>query len=77
MLFLIYYHGFMLIFFRVRDNISKIDGYVERVIPGYLPEQFKRHFRVSRETFQCILLNLANFPTLQRRQRTVEGYKQL
>ncbi|XP_062571768.1 uncharacterized protein LOC134233782 [Saccostrea cucullata] len=54
----------------VRDDISKIDGYVERIIPGYLPEQFKRHFRLSRETFECILNHLANFPTLQRRQLT-------
>ncbi|XP_062594068.1 uncharacterized protein LOC134255556 [Saccostrea cucullata] len=54
----------------VRDDISKIDGYVERIIPGYLPEQFKRHFRLSRETFECILNHLANFPTLQRRQQT-------
>ncbi|XP_062611814.1 uncharacterized protein LOC134273647 [Saccostrea cucullata] len=53
----------------VRDDIGKIDGYVERIIPGYLPEQFKRHFRLSRETFECILNHLANFPTLQRRQQ--------
>ena len=41
-----------------------------KVIPGYLPEQFKRHFRVSRETLECILLHLATFPTLQTKQRT-------
>ena len=60
----------LIFFFRVRDDISRIDGYVERVIPGYLPEHFKRNFSVSRETFECILLHLANFPTKQRRKRT-------
>lgn len=57
-------------FCRVRDDIRKIDEYVERVIPGYLPEQFKRHFRVSRETFECILVHMANLPTVQRRRQT-------
>lgn len=40
------------------------------MIPDFLPEQFKLPFRVSRETFECILMHLSNFPTLQRRRQT-------
>lgn len=34
----------------------------------YLHEQFKWHFKVSKETFECILRHLVQ--TLQRRQGT-------
>lgn len=54
---------------------------MEQVIPGYLPKQFRTYFRVSKETFKCILLHLSKFPTLQRRwmedgrlQTTLEKY---
>lgn len=46
---------------------------MEQVIPGYLPEQFRTHFRVSKETFECILLHLSNFPTLQKKKRQTDG----
>lgn len=59
--------GFVLLLDRLRDDKSKIKEYVEQVIPGYLPEQFRTHFRVSKETFECILLHLSNFPTLQKK----------
>lgn len=40
------------------------------MFPGFLPEHFKRPFRVSRETFECILIHMSNFPTLLRRRQT-------
>ena len=46
-----------------------MDGYMEILIPRYLPEKIKRHFRISRKTFECIMLHLEkNFNTTKRQQ---------
>ena len=31
-----------------RDEILKLEGYVHIIVPGYLDENFRRHFRLSR-----------------------------
>ncbi|XP_012537579.3 putative nuclease HARBI1 [Monomorium pharaonis] len=34
---------------------EKLSDYIERVVPGYLPQQFKEHFRMFPETYNMIL----------------------
>jgi len=43
----------------LRDSASKgpsaaVDGFVERTVPLYSVDDFKSHFRMSRETFQVV-----------------------
>jgi hypothetical protein len=47
-----------------RDHVPKIKNYFEETIPAYSPDDFKSHFRMSREAFTettCVLSNLDQF----------------
>ncbi|XP_070541556.1 uncharacterized protein [Ptychodera flava] len=38
-----------------KDEKPRIEGYVESVIPRYDPDDFREHFRLSRESFEAVL----------------------
>lgn len=42
----------------MRRNLTRIQDYFEQTLPRYLPDEFKHHFRMTRET--CELLSNAN-----------------
>ena len=35
-------------------NLARIAGYFEETIPRYLPDEFKHHFRMTKETFEIL-----------------------
>ena len=37
----------------MRRNLTRISGYFEQTVPRYLPDEFRQHFRMTRETFGC------------------------
>ena len=39
----------------MRRNLTRIQDYFEQTLPRYLPDEFKHHFRMTRET--CELLS--------------------
>ena len=39
----------------MRRNLTRIQHYFEQTLPRYLPDKFKHHFRMTRET--CELLS--------------------
>ncbi|XP_021342661.1 uncharacterized protein LOC110443037 [Mizuhopecten yessoensis] len=51
-----------------RDDRKKVEKYVQDVVHNYLPDDFKRCFRLSQETFEILLHHLATIPELARRQ---------
>ena len=38
----------------MRRNLTRIHGYFEQTIPSYLPDEFKQHFRMTRETCEIL-----------------------
>ena len=38
----------------MRRNLTCIAGYFEHTVPRYLPHDFKRHFRMTKETFEIL-----------------------
>ena len=38
----------------MRRNLTRIAGYFEQTVPRYLPDEFKRHFRITKETFEIL-----------------------
>ena len=34
----------------MRRNLTRISGYFEQTVPRYLPDEFRQHFRMTRET---------------------------
>nr|XP_011453793.2 putative nuclease HARBI1 isoform X1 [Crassostrea gigas] len=51
----------------VRDDRIKSQRYYETTIRNYLPDSFKRFFKVNRETLELLCENLALHPTLSTR----------
>ncbi|XP_071639713.1 uncharacterized protein [Temnothorax longispinosus] len=51
-----------------RENIPKIEGYVENIVPSLSAMEFKSHFRMLPETFEFVLGQIA-----ERLQRTANG----
>ena len=49
----------------MRRNLTRIQDYFEQTLPRYLPDEFKHHFRMTRET--CELLSLEIMQTGQIR----------
>ncbi|KAK2547511.1 Zinc transporter 6, partial [Acropora cervicornis] len=47
----------------MRSNLTRIQDYFEQTLPRYLPDAFKHHFRMTRET--CELLSLEMMQTGQ------------
>ena len=41
-----------------RADVVKIEGYVENIVPRYPPDQFRNHFRISRDAFDIMLNEL-------------------
>ncbi|XP_033753083.1 putative nuclease HARBI1 [Pecten maximus] len=52
----VFEHSFF--FCRLREKRYKIEGFYEETINMYLPDTFKRFFRISRETFEILLQHL-------------------
>ena len=38
----------------MRRNLTRIAGYFEQTVPRYLPDEFKHHFRMTKETFEIL-----------------------
>ena len=38
----------------MRRNLTRIAGYFEQTVQRYLPDEFKHHFRVTKETFETL-----------------------
>ena len=38
----------------MRRNLTRITGYFEQTIPRYLGDEFKQHFRMTKETFEIL-----------------------
>ncbi|XP_033749184.1 protein ANTAGONIST OF LIKE HETEROCHROMATIN PROTEIN 1-like [Pecten maximus] len=53
-----------------REERIKIPNDVPNIVHNYLPDDFKRLFRLSRGTFETLLSNLADIPELARRRTT-------
>ena len=45
--------------FKQRQKISRIENYYELTIPSYSPDDFKSHFRLTRETFHRTCMRLS------------------
>jgi len=58
---------------RQRNEIVKIKGYVEVVVPAMRDVTFKSHFRLSRTTFQILLQKLAPLITHDTGRLTYPG----
>ncbi|XP_062613700.1 uncharacterized protein LOC134275434 [Saccostrea cucullata] len=52
-------------YYRARNNKTRIELYVEETVPFYNLDDFRRFFRVSRATFECLCRNIAHFQQLQ------------
>ncbi|XP_025162263.1 uncharacterized protein LOC112590332 isoform X2 [Harpegnathos saltator] len=48
-----------------RKKLPRLQNYVEEVIPRWKDQEFKSHFRISRDTFEFVLLIIA--PKLKRK----------
>ncbi|XP_015763907.1 PREDICTED: putative nuclease HARBI1 isoform X2 [Acropora digitifera] len=55
----------------MRRNLTRIQDYFEQTLPRYLPDEFKHHFRMTRET--CELLSLEIMQTGQIPIRNSSG----
>lgn len=55
----------------LRRNLTRIQDYFEQTLPRYLPDEFKHHFRMTRET--CELLSLEIMQTGQIPIRNSSG----
>ena len=73
--------SFCFIFFRYREDIPKVDQYVERVVPLYNMDDFRKFFRMSRHTFQVICEQLGALDEFQlersRGRKAISIEKQL
>ena len=38
----------------MRRNLTRMTGYFEQTIPRYLVDEFKQHFRMTKETFEIL-----------------------
>ena len=38
----------------MQRKLTRIAGYFEQTVPRYLPDEFKRHFRMTKETFEIL-----------------------
>lgn len=38
----------------MRRNLTRISGYFEQTVPRYLPDEFRQHFRMTRETCEML-----------------------
>ena len=50
-----------------RESIVKIEGYFENVVPLYSDLRFKKNFRMSRETFQKLVMVLQVNPAFSKK----------
>ncbi|XP_061187182.1 uncharacterized protein LOC133195355 [Saccostrea echinata] len=48
-----------------RKDKTRIELYVEETVPFYNLYDFRRFFRISRSTFECLCRNIAHFQQLQ------------
>ena len=39
----------------MRQNLTRISGYFEQTVPRYLPDEFRQHFRMTRETCEMLM----------------------
>ena len=53
--------------FSARDDRIKSKKYYETTISNYLPDSFKRFFKINRETLELLCINLAPHPALLTR----------
>ena len=49
----------------MRRNLTRISGYFEQTVPSYLPDEFRQHFRMTRET--CEILTQEIIQTKERK----------
>ena len=49
----------------MRRNLTRISGYFEQTVPSYLPDEFRQHFRMTRET--CEILTREIIQTKERK----------
>lgn len=45
----------------IREDVVRNDGYFENTVLNYSDEQFRQHFRMSRETFQVSIYYLFDY----------------
>ena len=38
----------------MRRNLTRISDYFEQTVPSYLPDEFRQHFRMTRETYEIL-----------------------
>lgn len=61
-----------------RDFVPRIEHYYDQIIPLYSLDDFKSHFRLTRDSFQSLLLQVGNSPTYnQARGRLVNVEKEM
>ena len=41
-------------------EITRVKRYYKDVVPRYMPDEFRSHFRLSRETFENLCARIAN-----------------
>ena len=49
----------------MRRNLTRISGYFEQTVPSYLSDEFRQHFRMTRET--CEILTREIIQTKERK----------
>ena len=49
-----------------RDDVSRIEQYYQQIIPVYSLDDFKSHFRLSRHSFQSLLVEMEKAPSFNR-----------
>jgi hypothetical protein len=49
-----------------RDVVPRIQHYYQEIVPMYSLDDFKSHFRLSRHSFQTLLVQMEKAPTFNR-----------
>ena len=58
----------------MQRNLTRIAGYFEQTVPRYLPDEFKHHFRMTKETFEILsreILQMGHIPLGNPSERPV------
>ena len=70
--FLIVAHQLHSTSIRLKQDVTRIENYNENVIPRYMPDEFRSHFRLTRESFDYLSMRIANCKTYNK-QRGAEA----
>ena len=56
------------VFIRQKEDVTRIENYYENVIPRYMPDEFRSHFRLTRESFDYLSMRIANCKTYNKQR---------